>query len=126
MDKLTVRDFDPAGKKVLVRVDFNVPLEDGKVVDDSRIRASLPTIVYLLDRGAIVILASHLGRPKGKVNDTFRLRPVALRLSELLRRPVRVTGDALGVGTRRRHRPAQAGPGDPAREPPIPRRGGGR
>ena len=99
MDKLTVRDFDPAGKKVLVRVDFNVPLEDGKVVDDSRIRASVPTIAYLLDRGAIVILASHLGRPRGKVNDTFRLRPVALRLSELIRRPVRVTGDALGIGT---------------------------
>ncbi len=99
MDKLTVRDFDPAGKRVLVRVDFNVPLADGKVVDDSRIRASIPTIAYLLDRGAIVILASHLGRPGGKVNDTYRLRPVGLRLSELLRRPVRVTGDALGAGT---------------------------
>jgi len=99
MDKLTVRDFDPAGKRVFVRVDFNVPLADGKVVDDSRIRASIPTIAYLLDRGAIVILASHLGRPGGKVNDTYRLRPVGLRLSELLRRPVRVTGDALGAGT---------------------------
>jgi len=99
MEKLTVRDFDPAGKRVFVRVDFNVPLADGKVVDDSRIRASIPTIAYLLDRGAIVILASHLGRPGGKVNDTYRLRPVGLRLSELLRRPVRVTGDALGAGT---------------------------
>src|SRR3972149_2328610 len=99
MDKLTVRDFDPAGKRVFVRVDFNVPLADGKVVDDSRIRASIPTIAYLLDRGAMVILASHLGRPGGKVNDTSRLRPVGLRLSELLRRPVRVTGDALGAGT---------------------------
>ena len=99
MDKLTVRDFDPAGKRVFVRVDFNVPLADCKVVDDSRIRASIPTIAYLLDRGAIVILASHHGRPGGKVNDTYRLRPVGLRLSELLRRPVRVTGDALGAGT---------------------------
>jgi len=99
MDKLTVRDFDPAGKRVFVRVDFNVPISDGKVVDDQRIRAALPTIHYLLDRGAIVILASHLGRPAGKVSDTYRLRPVGLRLSELLRQAVRVTGDALGVGT---------------------------
>ena len=99
MEKLTVRNFDPTGKRVFVRVDFNVPIADGKVVDDSRIRAAIPTITYLLERGAIVILASHLGRPAGKVNDTYRLRPVGLRLSELLRRPVRVTGDALGVGT---------------------------
>ncbi|MGH2407553.1 MAG: phosphoglycerate kinase [Candidatus Limnocylindrales bacterium] len=99
MDKLTVRDFDPAGKRVFVRVDFNVPISDGKVVDDSRIRAAVPNIRYLLERGAIVVLASHLGRPGGKVSDTYRLRPVGLRLSELLRLSVRVTGDALGVGT---------------------------
>ena len=86
MDKLTVRDFDPSGKRVLVRVDFNVPIEDGKVKDDTRIRAALPTIRYLLEQGAIVILMSHLGRPKGKVNDTFRLRPVAERLSTPARR----------------------------------------
>ncbi len=99
MDKLTVRDLDAAGKRVFVRVDFNVPLEDGKVTDDSRIRAAIPTIKYLQDQGAKVILASHLGRPDGKVSDRLRLRPVAERLSQLLGRTVPVTGDALGVGT---------------------------
>jgi phosphoglycerate kinase len=98
-EKVTVRDVDVAGKRVFVRVDFNVPIEDGKVVDDARIRAALPTIVYLIRRGAKVILASHLGRPKGKVTDSLRLRPVAERLSQLLGQEVRVTGDALGVGT---------------------------
>jgi phosphoglycerate kinase len=99
MEKLTIRDFDAAGKRVFVRVDFNVPLADGKVTDDSRIRASLPTITTLLSEGARVILASHLGRPDGKVQDGLRLRPVGERLSQLLRRNVPVTGDALGLGT---------------------------
>ena len=99
MDKLTIRDVDVAGKRVFVRVDFNVPLADGKVTDDSRIRAALPTITALLHDGAKVILASHLGRPDGKVQDGLRLRPVGERLSQLLRRNVPVTGDALGVGT---------------------------
>lgn len=99
MDKLTIRDAEVAGKRVFVRVDFNVPLADGKVQDDSRIRASIPTIITLVQAGAKVILASHLGRPNGKVTDSLRLRPVGQRLTELLRRNVPVTGDALGVGT---------------------------
>jgi phosphoglycerate kinase len=99
MDKLTVRDLDAHDKRVLVRVDFNVPLEDGRVTDDSRIRAALPTIIHLMGQGARVVLASHLGRPDGKVQDGLRLRPVGERLSQLLRRNVPVTGDALGVGT---------------------------
>jgi phosphoglycerate kinase len=99
MDKLTIRDADVAGKRVFVRVDFNVPLADGKVTDDSRIRAAIPTILTLVHAGARVILASHLGRPNGKVSDSLRLRPVGQRLTELLRRNVPVTGDALGLGT---------------------------
>jgi phosphoglycerate kinase len=99
MDKLTVRDFDASRKRIFLRVDFNVPLEDGRVTDDSRIRAAIPTIQYLLRQNAIVILASHLGRPNGKVVESLRLRPVAERLSALIRLPVRVTGDALGIGT---------------------------
>jgi len=98
MDFKTVRDVDVTGKRVFLRADLNVPLDDGRITDDTRIRASLPTIVHLLERGATVILASHLGRPKGKVNDGLRLKPVADRLAELLGRPVRMTGDALGAG----------------------------
>ena len=99
MDKLTIRDVDVRGKRVFVRVDFNVPLADGKITDDSRIRAAIPTITALLQGGARVILASHLGRPDGKVQDGLRLRPVGERLTQLLRRHVPVTGDALGTGT---------------------------
>jgi phosphoglycerate kinase len=98
MDFKTVRDADVSGRRVFVRADLNVPLDDGRITDDTRIRASLPTLLHLLERGAVVILASHLGRPKGKVNDALRLKPVADRLSQLLGRPVRMTGDALGPG----------------------------
>ena len=98
MEKMTIRDVEVTGRRVFLRADLNVPLDDGRITDDTRIRASLPTIVNLLERGASVVLASHLGRPKGKVNDALRLKPVADRLSQLLGRPVRMTGDALGPG----------------------------
>src|SRR5215210_875279 len=98
MDFKTVRDVEVGGRRVFVRADLNVPLDDGRITDDTRIRASLPTLIHLLERGAVVILASHLGRPKGKVNDALRLKPVADRLGQLLGRPVRMTGDALGPG----------------------------
>jgi len=96
MPKLSIRDLDLKGRRVFVRVDFNVPLKDGVIGDDTRIRSSLPTIQYALERGATVILASHLGRPKGKKNLQFSLRPVADRLAELLGRPVTFVDDCVG------------------------------
>jgi phosphoglycerate kinase len=102
MDKLTVRDIDVTGKKVLVRVDFNVPLDESKqITDDTRIRASLPTIEYLLDRNAAVILMSHLGRPKGAPDPKYSLAPVAARLQELLQYvPVYFADDCAGPKVR--------------------------
>ncbi|MFC4768375.1 phosphoglycerate kinase [Effusibacillus consociatus] len=102
MEKKTLRDIDVKGKRVFVRVDFNVPLEDGKITDDTRIQAALPTIRYLMDRGAKVILASHLGRPKGEVNPKFSLDPVAVRLSELLSVNVEKTSDSVGPHVKER------------------------
>jgi phosphoglycerate kinase len=96
MNKQTIRDIDVHGKRVLVRVDFNVPLKEGTVADDVRIRAALPTLNYLLDQGAALILCSHLGRPKGKVAPELKMDPVAARLSELLGRPVKKLDDCVG------------------------------
>jgi phosphoglycerate kinase len=96
MAKKTIDDIDPKGKRVFVRVDFNVPLADGKITDDIRIRAALPTLENLLSRGAALLVASHLGRPKGKPDPTQSLAPVAVRLSELLGRPVKMLSDCIG------------------------------
>ncbi|MGD1119822.1 MAG: phosphoglycerate kinase [Dehalococcoidales bacterium] len=98
MDKMTVRDIDVAGKRVLVRVDFNVPLDEktGAITDDSRIRAAVPTIKYLLERKARVILMSHFGRPKGKVVPSMSLKPTAERLSQILGQKVTMAADCIG------------------------------
>ena len=91
MAKLTVRDLDAKGKEVLMRVDFNVPLKDGEITNDARIVAALPTIKFLLDQGARVVLTSHLGRPKNEPDAAFSLKPVAARLSELLGKEVKLS-----------------------------------
>lgn len=99
MSKKTLADLSPSdlsGKRVLVRVDFNVPIDNGSITDDTRIRAALPTIQELTSKGAKAILSSHFGRPKGKVNEGMRLTPVAERLSELLGQPVVKTDDCIG------------------------------
>ncbi len=97
MEKRTVRDVEVAGRRVLVRVDFNVPLDEhGRVADDRRIRESLPTVRYLLEQGAAVVLMSHLGRPGGRVVEELRMAPVGERLAQLLGRPVRVLPDCVG------------------------------
>jgi phosphoglycerate kinase len=98
--KLSIKDLDLKGQRVFIRVDFNVPLKDGRIGDDTRIRASLPTIQYALEHGATVVLASHLGRPKGKVNPQMSLRPIADRLAELLGKPVVFATDCTGDNAR--------------------------
>jgi phosphoglycerate kinase len=99
MPKLSIRDLDLKGKRVFMRVDFNVPLAPGgqEITSDKRIKAALPTIQYALDHGAGLVLASHLGRPKGKVNPEMSLKPVAVRLSELLGKPVAFAPDCIGA-----------------------------
>lgn len=94
--KMTMKDLDLKGKRVFCRVDFNVPMEDGKVTDDTRIRAAVPTIEYLIEQGAKVILASHLGRPKGEVNEDMRLAATGVRLGELLHKEVKSLDESIG------------------------------
>lgn len=96
----SIRNLDLAGKRVLIRVDFNVPIADGAIGDDTRMRASLPTIRFALERGATVVLASHLGRPRGKPRPALSLGPVAIHLSKLLGRPVRFASDCVGAAAR--------------------------
>src|SRR6058998_1803567 len=98
MSKISIQDLDLSGKRVFIRVDFNVPLLPGgqEISSDKRIRASLPTIRYALDRGAAVVLGSHLGRPKGKPDPQMSLKPVAKRLEDLLGRPVAMAPDCVG------------------------------
>jgi phosphoglycerate kinase len=108
--KKSLKDVPVKGLRAFVRVDFNVPLdEEGRVSDDTRIRASLPTIEYLITRGAKLILASHLGRPKGKVRPEMSLKPAAERLSELLRRPVKMAEDCVGEAVRQQAEALQEG-----------------
>ncbi|PYS49717.1 MAG: phosphoglycerate kinase [Acidobacteria bacterium] len=100
--KLSIKDLDLKGKRVFIRVDFNVPIKNGKVEDDTRIRGALPTIQYAIEQGGRVILASHLGRPKGARVDKYSLRPVAKHLSELLGKPVEFADDCVGEEVKRK------------------------
>jgi phosphoglycerate kinase len=109
MTKHSIKDLDLRGKRVFIRVDFNVPIKNGAITDDTRITSSLPTIEYALGQGATVILASHLGRPKGRPAPEFSLKPVADRLSELLKRPVVFASDCIGESAKKAIAEAQAG-----------------
>lgn len=109
MAKLSIRDLNLAGKRLFIRVDFNVPIKNGRITNDARITASLPTIRYALDHGATVVLASHLGRPKGKPAPEFSLKPVADRLGELLGRPVVFAADCVGAAAAAAAAEAHAG-----------------
>lgn len=109
MNKKTLKDVDLTGKRVLVRVDFNVPLEEGRITDDTRIRAALPTIKYLQEQQAKIILVSHLGRPKGQVSPKYSLAPVAQALEELLGQPVIFSQEVTGAAVEEKARNLQPG-----------------
>src|SRR5271163_360004 len=97
MNKLSIRDLEMSGKRVFIRVDFNVPMDGAEIEDDTRIRETLPTLQLAIDRGARLVLAAHLGRPKGKVNPKYSLAPVAARLAELIGKPVQFASDCIGA-----------------------------
>src|SRR5580704_10732141 len=97
MNKLSIRDLELGGKRIFIRVDFNVPLDGTRVTDDTRIRETLPTIELARARGARLVMASHLGRPKGKPDPKYSLRPVAEKLAELLGAPVEFAADCVGA-----------------------------
>src|SRR5271154_5183954 len=97
MNKLSIRDLDLTGKRAFIRVDFNVPLEGGKVAEDTRIRETIPTLKFAINRGARLVLASHLGRPKGKPDPRYSLKPVAAKLAELTGTAVDFAPDCVGA-----------------------------
>src|SRR6202051_3836521 len=97
MNKLSIRDLEMGSKRVFIRVDFNVPLDAGSVTDDTRIRETLPTLAFARERGARLVLASPLGRPRGQPNPKYSLRPVATKLAELLGAPVEFAADCVGA-----------------------------
>jgi phosphoglycerate kinase len=109
MNKLSIRDLELKGKRVFIRVDFNVPLTNGAIGDDTRIRETLPTLRFAMERGARLVLASHLGRPKGKADPKYSLKPVAPRLSELLGKPVEFAADCVGAETEAKSKALQDG-----------------
>ena len=118
MDKLTIKDIDLKDKRVLMRVDFNVPLDDNlNITDDTRIRATLPTIKYAIDKCAKLILMSHLGRPYGKCVEKYSLKPVAIRLKELLGEPVKFLCDYVGDNIKKEIEASNA-KAKPAKEAP--------
>lgn len=109
MGKVTIRDIDVRDKKVLLRADFNVPMKDGVITDDNRIKEEIPTINYLLEKGAALIICSHLGRPEGQVNKKYSLAPVATRLAELLGRPVIMADDVIGKDATKKAKELKSG-----------------
>ena len=109
MGKVTIRDIDVRDKKVLLRADFNVPMKDGVITDDNRIKEEIPTINYLLEKGAALIVCSHLGRPEGKVEKKYSLAPVATRLAELLGRPVIMADDVIGKDATKKAKELKSG-----------------
>ncbi len=122
--KLSVVQLDLGGRRVFLRADFNVPLAGDAITDDTRIRAVIPTLEHCLHSGAAVVLASHLGRPGGRRDPRYSMKPIVFRLEELLGRPVALAPDSVGPVSRAARQVARARALSPAREPPLPQGGG--